>query len=95
MGSAQAKIYPYDVADGALHVAYADVDRMWWVVGKEGSYGGADDRETAVQLARDASSTRDGGTRRIVVHRESGRADYTITRTRGIASSQFFQDEVE
>jgi hypothetical protein len=87
MGSAAIHVH-----DDDLHVGFDG--KMWWAVGKEGSYGGSINRQTAVNTAIDASATGFHGLRKVVVHYRYGGVAWTILRTRRTPSRQFHQDDV-
>lgn len=81
--------------DARLHVVYSPVDRLWWAVGREGSYGSAATQHGAAAIAEDACASSGGGTRPIVIHARDGSEWLTRAGTARPPSSQFFQDEVE
>lgn len=96
MSSSTVELGRGSTDDGQLHVAYDPECRMWWAVGREGSYGGARSRADAVSVGLDALTTLSSPARprRLVVHRRKGSVLLVILRTRTRPSSQFFQDSV-
>ena len=80
--------------DDEIHVAYDAADRMWWAVGRLGSYGGDRQRCKAVTIALDASATAFHGRARVVMHSFYGDVQMVVTYAKQSGSSQAFQDAV-
>lgn len=63
-----------------LHVAWSGPDRLWWVVGVLGSYGSSRNRDEAIELALD-TSTSEYGRKRIIVHTRSRAIQFMIQKS--------------
>jgi hypothetical protein len=85
MGSAAVQ---HLVTDDRIHVGFDKGSKMWWAVGKLGSYGGHRSHAQAVKIAEGAAGRRG----RVVLHNTSGKI--VGTRAGKDAGSQFFQDAV-
>ena len=89
MGSADVQ----HLTDGNndLHVAWVEREGLWWVVGREGSYGGDASQTKALKVAADAAAS---GGFIIRVYNKAGQWVRNHPPAKQ-ASSQAFQDEVE